>query len=106
MFISIWKRQEKNKNTNLKLTELEHTPESNNDLTCLSELECGKSAKIIKLQGNRVQTGKLKAMGIFAGTVILKKSAIPSKGPIIVEKGAMQFALGYDIAKKIIVEPL
>lgn len=88
------------------ITELENNMESNNNFICLSELECGKPAKIIKLQGNGVLSNRLRHMGIFSGAIIIKKSAILAKGPIIVEKGAMQLALEYDIAKKILVERL
>ena len=72
----------------------------------LTELECGNSAKVINLQGSHSLIGKLEAMGILPGTIILKKSAIFANGPIIVEKGALQFALGYDLAQKIVVEPI
>lgn len=104
MFKSILKHQIKHKDIDLKTTLSENNIDSNNHFIYLSDLECGQSAKVIKLQGNRELMGKLNAMGIFAGTIILKKSAIPAKGPIVVEKGAMQFALGYNIAKKILVE--
>ncbi len=102
MFKSIWKNRVKDGN----ITQFKNKIVSSNPFICLSELECGKSAKIIKLQGNPVLVGKLKAMGIFSGTTIFKKSAIPAKGSIIVEKGVMQFALEYNIAEKILVERL
>lgn len=72
----------------------------------LTELANGSSAKVINIQGSHSMIGKLEAMGILPGTIILKKSAIFANGPIIVEKGAHQFALGYDIAQKIVVEPI
>lgn len=102
MFKKVWKERVKNE----KMTQFKNKIVSSNHFICLSELECGKSAKIIKLQGNPVLVGKLKAMGIFSGSTIIKKSAIPAKGSIIVEKGAMQFAFEYNIAEKIIVEYL
>jgi len=102
MFKNIWKHLVKNKDT----TQLEDNIANSNHFIYLSELECGKSAKVIKLQGSSVLISKLNAMGIFEGTIILKKFAISAKGAIIVEKGAMQFALGYDIAEKILVERL
>lgn len=102
MFKNIWKHHVKNTD----ITQFENNIVNSNPFICLSELECGKSAKVIKLQGNPVLAGKLEAMGIFSGTTIFKKSAIPAKGAIIVEKGVMQFALGYNIAEKILVERL
>jgi len=105
MFKNILKYQIKSKDINLDLKQIDNTAIGNHYIR-LSELECGNSAKVIKLNGNCILIGKLKAMGIYAGTTIVKKSAIPAKGPIIVEKGTMQFALGYEIAKNIIVDRL
>jgi Fe2+ transport system protein FeoA len=72
----------------------------------LAELECGNPAKVLNLKGSHALIGRLEAMGILPGAIIIKKSAIPAKGPIIVEKGATQFALGYDTAQNILVEPV
>lgn len=102
MFENIWKNKAKNKS----IAELKNKIVSSNAFICLSELECGRSAKIVEFKGNPVLVGKLKAMGIFSGATIFKKSAIPAKGSIIVEKGVMQFAFEYNIAEKIIVERL
>lgn len=102
MFEGIWKFKWRNKG----ITQLKNNTDGNIHFICLSELECGKLVKVIKLQGNHVLINKLNAMGIFEGSTILKKSAISAKGPVIVEKGSMQFALGYDIAEKILVECL
>lgn len=72
----------------------------------LTQLENGKSAKVIKFQGGHQFVGKLEAMGILPGTIIVKKTASLMKGPIVIEKGEMQFAIGYAMAQKIIVEPI
>ncbi len=71
----------------------------------LTQLENGKSAKVIKFQGGRHFIDKLEAMGILPGTIIVKKTASLMKGPIVIEKGEMQFAIGYAMAQKIMVEP-
>jgi len=106
MINNIWKREIKHKDINSDKAQLENNLAGSDHSISLSELQCGNSAKVIKLQGNSVMAKKLKAMGIYKGTIILKKSAISAKGPIIVAKGPMQFALGYDIAKNILVEYL
>lgn len=72
----------------------------------LTEIEVGKSAKVRELHGNPSLTKTLKAMGIIPNAIIIKKSAISAEGPIIVEKGSMQFAVGYDMAINIIVDPI
>lgn len=90
--------------SNNKIKHIKAVPNNTDGPICLSDLECGNCAKIIKLHGSNHLVCKLKAMGICAGTVIEKKSAIPSKGPIIVERCGTQLALGYDIAERITVE--
>lgn len=72
----------------------------------LTELENGKLAKIVDLKGGQQFYKKLEAMQIIPGTVILKKSATLMKGPIVIEKGNNQFAIGYGMAQRIIVEPI
>lgn len=74
--------------------------------TNITQLHNGKAAKIIELHGNNEIMTKLEAMGVVPGAIITKKSAILSKGPIVIEKDLVQFAVGYNVAKKIIVEPV
>jgi ferrous iron transport protein A len=73
------------------------------DLTGLCD---GASGRIIRLLGGRDTVGKLEAMGIGPGTVIEKKSSALRRGPIVIEWGGTQVALGYGIAKGILVEPV
>lgn len=75
-------------------------------LVSLTQLGSGKSAKLLKLHGNPMLIAKLEAMGILPGTIITKKSAILGKGPIVLEKDTIQFAIGYDLAQEILVEPI
>lgn len=72
----------------------------------LADLGIGNPARVCKLQGSSILMGRLRSMGVIPGTLIVKKSAIPAKGPIIVEKGVIQFAIGYDMAENILVEPV
>ncbi len=72
----------------------------------LTRLENNRSAKVIEIQGGHKIVGKLEAMGIVPGATVVKKSASIMKGPIVIEKAGMQFAIGYPMAEKIIIEPL
>jgi ferrous iron transport protein A len=72
----------------------------------VTRLENGVSARVVELQGNHQAVGKLEAMGIVPGTIIAKISASLMRGPVVVQKGAMQIAIGFGLAKRIIVEPL
>jgi Fe2+ transport system protein FeoA len=71
----------------------------------VTQLNNGESAKVVELVNNIEIVNKLEAMGIIPDAVITKKSAIPAKGPVIIERGSAQFAIGYEIAQKIIVKP-
>jgi Fe2+ transport system protein FeoA len=71
-----------------------------------ARLDIGRPARVIELQGGSRATAKLNAMGIIPGAVIIKKSAAPLRGPVVLEKGAMTIAVGRDLAAKIIVQPM
>lgn len=75
-------------------------------LVSLAELDVGSPAIVTLLPEILQVTGKLEAMGIIPGTAIVKKSASFMKGPIVIEKGTMQVAIGFQTAQKIIVRPL
>jgi Fe2+ transport system protein FeoA len=72
----------------------------------LTQLKNGKSARVIKVQGDHQFIDRLEAMGILPDTTIVKKSASLMKGPIVIEKGEMQLAIGYEMAQKIMVKPI
>lgn len=72
----------------------------------LTQIVNGGSAKVIELQGGHHFVRKLYAMGIVPDAIIIKKSASLMKGPIVIEKDNMQFAIGYKMAQGIIVEPI
>ena len=72
----------------------------------LTQIGNGRSAKVIELNGGHHFVGKLETMGVVPGTIIIKKSASLMKGPIVIVKGETQFAIGYSMAQKIMVEPV
>ncbi|HPR92609.1 MAG TPA: FeoA family protein [Syntrophomonadaceae bacterium] len=72
----------------------------------LTQIGNGRSAKVIELNGGHQFVGKLEVMGVVPGTIIIKKSASLMKGPIVIEKGETQFAIGYSMAQRIMVEPI
>lgn len=83
------------------LSDVDNTDNATN--MNITQLNNGETAKVIKLYHNSKLARKLEAMGIIPGTIITKKSSILSKGPIIIEKGQIQLAIGYEMAQKIIV---
>lgn len=71
-----------------------------------TQLVNGTSARVIKLSGGAPFASKLSAMGIEPGSIILKKSNSFLRGPIVIQKGQVQIAIGYKMAQRIVVEPL
>lgn len=72
----------------------------------ITRLAAGTAARIVEVRGDRATVDKLAALGILPGMTVTKKSSSPMKGPIVVQKGAVQVALGYSLAKKILVMPI
>lgn len=70
----------------------------------LTQLEQRQKGKVIELIGGRGFLTKLDALGIRIGVEVIKLSSISQKGPVIIQVGDTQVALGYGMAKKIIVE--
>jgi ferrous iron transport protein A len=71
----------------------------------LTGLDNGESARVVELCGGHRFTARLESMGIVPGAVIVKKSDTPLHGPVVLEKGAMRLAIGYGMARRIMVEP-
>lgn len=71
----------------------------------ITQVERGTNVKIINILGGRGIAQRLETMGIIPGRTIRKKSNAPMHGPVILETDTMQVAIGYGMAKKILVEP-
>jgi len=71
------------------------------DLTLLKE---GEKGKVIDIQGGWGLQRKLEALGIRPGVEIVKVSSQLMHGPIIIKIGNSQVAIGFGMARKIIVE--
>jgi len=72
----------------------------------LTQLKAGEKARFIEAMGGRGMISKLEAMGITPGAVITKISTQLMRGPIIIKSGNTQLAIGFGMAKKIIVESI
>ena len=70
----------------------------------LTELKSGESGIVVEFKDGRNVVGRLNAMGIVPGVLIVKKSAAPMRGPVVLQKGYIQIAIGYGMAKCIIVD--
>ncbi len=69
----------------------------------LTNLQAGKKAKVVSINGGVGVKTRLQAMGIFPGVYI---SVIQSlgKGPVIIEAGNTRLAIGRGMAEKVEIE--
>lgn len=73
------------------------------DLTSVKE---GERCKVLKIEGGYGVIKKLERMGIRPDVEILKLSSQFAKGPVVIQVGNTQVAIGFGMAKKIIVEKI
>ncbi len=71
---------------------------------CVTQLQEKQKGVVVEILGGLFLQKRLDAMGIRVGVEIIRVSLPSFKGPVIVSVGNSQFALGYNLAKKIIVE--
>ena len=70
----------------------------------LARMRAGQKGKIIRISGGHGIAGKLEALGIRQGQEIKKISDQWMKGPILLQHGNSQVALGFGMASKVLVE--
>ena len=73
------------------------------DKTDLTQLNQGQTAVIIDIRGGYGLSRRLETMGIKPGVMITKVSSQLMRGPITLRVGNSQIAIGFGMAKKIIV---
>ncbi len=80
-------------------------PKPNADrLVLLNELQPGRAGVIIEIIGGRGICNKLQAMGLYIGSRVRRVAGALGRGPVVVEAHGAQFAVGFGMANKIIVE--
>ena len=70
----------------------------------LARMQAGQKGKIIRISGGHGITGKLEALGIRDGQEIKKISEQWMRGPVLLQHGSTQLALGFGMASKVLVE--
>ncbi len=70
----------------------------------LASMKNGQSGIVSGINGGMGMISKLEGMGIHKGARIIKKSTIFGGGPVVVMVGNTEVAMGYGMARKIIVE--
>ena len=70
----------------------------------LTDLTEGVPAKICQISGGRQFQKKLESLGIRPGVIIRKVSSQFGRGPVTIQLGQTQVAIGYGMAQKISLE--
>lgn len=71
--------------------------------TTLRQMRAGQSGTVSQIAGGHGLTNRLNSLGIRPGRKITKLSAMMMRGPVTVQVGQSQVAIGFGMAGKIIV---
>lgn len=78
----------------------------NNQLIDLVSLEEGLLAEVKKIIGGFKLQARLESLGIYEGVKIKKISKSLLKGPVIIEVKGCKVAIGYGMAKRMLVKKI
>lgn len=70
----------------------------------LARMQTGQSGKVVQIKGGQGMVNRLGALGIRLGKGITKVSGGFMRGPVTVQVGRAQVAIGFGMAVRIIVE--
>ena len=70
----------------------------------LGRMEAGQSGTVVQVQGGRGLISRLSALGIRPGQRVTKVSSMFMRGPVTIQVGNAQVAIGFGMANRIIVE--
>ena len=70
----------------------------------LSQMEVGQSGIVIQIQGGHGLANRLSALGIRPGQRVTKVSSMFMRGPVTIQAGNTQVAIGFGMARRILVE--
>jgi ferrous iron transport protein A len=70
----------------------------------LAEMRSGQTGTVVAVLGGHGLVRRLDALGIRPGRKVMKLSSTLFRGPVIVRANGAQVAVGFGMAKKIVVE--
>ena len=79
------------------------TAHQNEQLT-LAEMRTGQTGTVVEIQGGHGLIRRLDALGIRPGRKVTKLSSTLFRGPVTLRVNNSQVAVGFGMARKIIVE--
>jgi len=71
----------------------------------LTQMRSGQSGRVVQIHGGQGLVNRLGVLGIRPGRKITKVSAMLMQGPVTIEVDRTQVAIGFGMARRIIVEP-
>jgi len=72
----------------------------------LTMMKAGQHGRIVEIQGGTGMVNRLNSLGVRQGKRITKISSMLMKGPVTVQIGRTQVAMGFGIARRVILEVL
>ena len=70
----------------------------------LSRMESGQSGVVVQIQGGQGMINRLGALGIRKGRRVTKVGSMFMRGPVTVQVGNARVAIGFGMAKRIVVD--
>ena len=70
----------------------------------LARMQIGQSGVVVQIQGGHGLINRLNSLGIRPGKRITKLSSMIMRGPVTIQVDRAQVAIGFGMAKRIIVE--
>ena len=72
--------------------------------TTLTGMQTGRRGIVVQIQGGHGLVNRLNALGIRPGKWITKVSSMLMRGPVTIQVDRAQVAIGFGMARRIIVE--
>jgi len=67
-------------------------------------MDAGQGGTVVQIQGGRSLINRLSALGIRPGQRVTLVSSMLMRGPVTIQVGTAQVAIGFGMANRIIVE--
>jgi len=72
----------------------------------LASMKQGEEGKVVRIEGGMGLQRRLEALGVRMGVKIKKVSGHFMRGPVVARSGNTEVAIGYGMARRIMVEVL
>ncbi len=69
----------------------------------LSRMEAGQSGVVVEVLGGQGMINRLSALGIRPGKKVTKVSSMFMRGPVTIQVGNGRVAIGFGMAKRIVI---